>query len=94
MSALLEKYPLEEWEIQWSAGYGGPGALKCILVHRNVAGQLLGDIRNYLDRPGIQESIIEHGTTYGPEPTKPNAKEMLMTTEDLLPLRKLLGIDQ
>lgn len=91
MLTLLEKYPLEEWEIQWSAGYGGPGALKCILVHPNVAGQLLGDIRNYLDRPGIKESIIKYGTTYGP---KPNAKRLLLTTEDLLPLRKLLEIDQ
>lgn len=92
MTALLERYPLDEWEIQWSASYGG-SIWSCVLVHPKVAGQMLGDIRNYIDRPGVKEGILEHGTTYGPSISK-DARHILMTAEAMLPVRQLLGIDE
>jgi aminopeptidase-like protein len=92
MTALLDRYPLEDWEIQWSASYSG-NIWGCVLVHPQVAGQMLGDIRNYLDRPSLKESILKHGTTYGPSRSK-DAKHILMTAETMRPMRQLLGIEE
>lgn len=90
---LLQRYPIDEWIVHWSASYGGPGVYNCSLTHPKVRGQLNGDIRKYFHRPKVVEDIRTTGRTpFVDVPGQVDKLEPLMKADAMAPIRVALGL--